>query len=218
MRVRTETRRAAIIDVAARIFLQSGYERASMDDIAARAGGSKATLYGYFPTKEELFMTVIRQKMGQVGHALHDLALRGGEDPGEVLGQFGREYLASTQSAEARALKRVLSGYLERDEKAAQSFWAGGVQKMFDRVERYLADATEAGRLAVPEPKVASKQLLSLLEAEFTWTLPSRTGSATPKAIEAATGRAVTSFLAIYSPPRKRGARNNGSTQGWSNP
>lgn len=218
MRVRTETKRAAIVDVAARLFLEAGFERASMDDIAARVGGSKATLYGYFPTKEELFMTVIRHKMGQVGTALHDLSLRGSGDPVAVLGEFGRQYLASTQSAEARALKRVIAGYLERDEKTALAFWTGGVQKMFDMVERYLADATQAGRLAVPDPKVASKQLLSLLEAEFTWRPPARTGSVTSRTIDAAAARAVSSFAAIYAVPRKRGAGKNGSTQGWSNP
>jgi AcrR family transcriptional regulator len=214
LRVRTEAKRAAIVDVAAQVFLQTGFERASMADIAARVGGSKATLYGYFPNKEELFMTVIRQKMGQVGRALHDLALRGHEDPGEVLGEFGRLYLASTQSAEARALKRVISGYLERDEKTAQAFWTGGVQKMFDMVERYLCDATQAGRLAVSESKVASKQLLSLLEAEFNWTAPARSASITAKAIHAASERAVAVFVAAYAAPKKRAGRTNGSPRG----
>jgi hypothetical protein len=157
---------------------------------------------------------VIRQKMGQVGRALHDLALRGSDDPAEVLEEFGRQYLASTQSTEARALKRVISGYLERDENTAQAFWTGGVQKMFDMVERYLSDATQSGRLKVPEPSVASKQLLSLLEAEFNWTAPSRAASVSPRAISAAAERAVTVFVGAYAAPKKRASRSNGSTQG----
>ena len=55
MRVRTDQRRQAIIDVALDVFREHGFERASMTMIAGRLGGSKGTLYGYFQSKEELF-------------------------------------------------------------------------------------------------------------------------------------------------------------------
>ncbi|MFT3998253.1 MAG: helix-turn-helix domain-containing protein, partial [Asticcacaulis sp.] len=50
-----DTRREAILDVASRIFLEEGFDAASMSAIAARVGGSKGTLYNYFKNKEELF-------------------------------------------------------------------------------------------------------------------------------------------------------------------
>lgn len=202
MRVRTEAKRDAILDAAAAVFLDLGYARASMSDIAERAGASKVTVYGYFSTKEELFLRVIGHKMGTVGAALDALALRIDEDAAIVIGDFGRQYLASTQSAEARALKRVIHSYLEQDESTARAFWEGGVQRMFDLVERYLSEATASGHLAVNEPKVAAKQLLSLLEAEFNWTPPSRTASASPKAIDRAAARAADTFVAAYRPTR----------------
>lgn len=58
MRVRTEAKRDAILEAAAEVFLEAGFEGASMSQIAARAGGSKRTLYGYFPSKEELFVAM----------------------------------------------------------------------------------------------------------------------------------------------------------------
>ena len=48
MRVRNEEKRLEIIRIAAELFDELGYERTSMSTIAARVGGSKATLYGYF--------------------------------------------------------------------------------------------------------------------------------------------------------------------------
>jgi hypothetical protein len=51
MRTKSDERRQAILDVATQIFKDIGYERASMAAIAARVGGSKATLYSYFPRK-----------------------------------------------------------------------------------------------------------------------------------------------------------------------
>jgi len=63
MRVRTDERRNAIIQAATEIFAKVGYERASMATIAERTGGSKTTLYGYFPSKEELFWAAMTGPM-----------------------------------------------------------------------------------------------------------------------------------------------------------
>ena len=51
MRVRTQARRDTIIEAAIQLFEEAGYEGASMSELARRLGGSKATLYGYFPSK-----------------------------------------------------------------------------------------------------------------------------------------------------------------------
>ncbi|CAI1972516.1 Uncharacterized HTH-type transcriptional regulator yvdT [Serratia ficaria] len=65
MKVRTNARRDAIVEEAALLFQEMGYERASMNELAKRVGGSKATLYGYFSSKEELFTAVVRQHVTQ---------------------------------------------------------------------------------------------------------------------------------------------------------
>ncbi|WP_414058446.1 TetR/AcrR family transcriptional regulator [Rouxiella chamberiensis] len=60
MRTLTEARRQAIIDTATELFQEMGYERTSMNEVARRMGGSKATLYNYFASKEALFEKVVR--------------------------------------------------------------------------------------------------------------------------------------------------------------
>ena len=50
--------RQAILRAAIEVFLERGYANASIDAIVARAGGSKATVYAYFPTKVQLFAAV----------------------------------------------------------------------------------------------------------------------------------------------------------------
>jgi AcrR family transcriptional regulator len=59
MRKRSETLREQILFTAQDIFLESGFERASMDVIAARAETTKKTLYAHFENKENLFLAVI---------------------------------------------------------------------------------------------------------------------------------------------------------------
>jgi AcrR family transcriptional regulator len=59
-RVRTEQKRDEIVRVASDLFNELGYDRCSMSTISERLGGSKATLYGYFHSKEELLRAVLQ--------------------------------------------------------------------------------------------------------------------------------------------------------------
>ncbi|WP_231984904.1 helix-turn-helix domain-containing protein, partial [Mycobacterium sp. E796] len=48
-------RREQLLDTGAAMFARAPYEDVSMEDIAARAGVSRATLYHYFPNKRDLY-------------------------------------------------------------------------------------------------------------------------------------------------------------------
>ena len=59
-KVEPETRRQAILDAALAVFAERGFEAARLDDVAARAGVAKGTLYLYFRDKEALFEELVR--------------------------------------------------------------------------------------------------------------------------------------------------------------
>ena len=59
-----EERPQQILDAALSVFAEHGIAEARLEEIAARAGVSKGTIYLYFPSKEELFREVVRQKVG----------------------------------------------------------------------------------------------------------------------------------------------------------
>ena len=58
---RKEARPAEILAAALDLFVERGFAATKLDDVAARAGVSKGTLYLYFVSKEELFKAVIQQ-------------------------------------------------------------------------------------------------------------------------------------------------------------
>src|SRR5690606_8195549 len=58
---KSDTRRQAILATATAVFSESGFDRASMSDISARMGCSKATLYSYFGSKEALFLELVEE-------------------------------------------------------------------------------------------------------------------------------------------------------------
>jgi AcrR family transcriptional regulator len=60
---RKNARSLELLDAALELFVERGFSATRSEDVAARAGVSKGTLYLYFPSKEELLKAVIRQKV-----------------------------------------------------------------------------------------------------------------------------------------------------------
>ena len=60
---RKEARPGELLDAALDLFVERGFAATRLDDVAARAGVSKGTLYLYYASKEELFKAVVRQNI-----------------------------------------------------------------------------------------------------------------------------------------------------------
>jgi AcrR family transcriptional regulator len=60
-RRRKEERPGEIVDAAFEEFARNGFAATKLDDVAARAGITKGTIYLYFPSKEELFLATVKE-------------------------------------------------------------------------------------------------------------------------------------------------------------
>ena len=67
-------RKQAIFDAALDVFAECGFEAARLDDVAARAGVAKGTLYLHFDDKEALFEEVVRSAVSPIIERLDALA------------------------------------------------------------------------------------------------------------------------------------------------
>ena len=70
----SEERKAQIYQAALACFGRQGYHRTTMDDIVAASGLSKGSLYWYFNSKKELFISLFQEIMGQIGQAWEGIA------------------------------------------------------------------------------------------------------------------------------------------------
>src|SRR4051794_29937131 len=61
---RKEARPQEILEAALAVFAEKGFAAARMDDVARRAGVTKGTIYLYFPSKDELFKSLVREAIG----------------------------------------------------------------------------------------------------------------------------------------------------------
>ena len=87
-----QQRRRAIIDVAEKAFTREGYERAMVDKIALEAGYTKATIYNYFESKDDLFMAVASRAFEHLYRIMEDTLSR--PDAVYELRSLGDAYLA----------------------------------------------------------------------------------------------------------------------------
>lgn len=169
MKVRTETRRTAIVETAAGVFLDLGYEGASMKEVSIRLGGSKATLYGYFSSKEALFIAVVQMyATSSLYNAVADLAA----DPGisvsleQSLLQFGRSMLkiVMNDSTAIKVYRMVLAESGRSD--IGTLFYESGPSQSIEALSTLMSASVENGVLRKSNPRVLAKQFLSLLTSE----------------------------------------------------
>jgi AcrR family transcriptional regulator len=105
-------RRLCIVEAAESIFSERGFEGTTMQQIADRAELSKATLYLYFKSKEELYLTVCTQGLSRFGERLQKAV----ERRGDAVGKVRAIYLAYVErSLEDPMMFRVLQDtFIER--------------------------------------------------------------------------------------------------------
>ncbi|ANE77373.1 TetR/AcrR family transcriptional regulator [Dickeya solani] len=169
MRTLTEEKRQAIIDAAAQLFQETGYERASMNEVAKRAGGSKATLYNYFPSKEALFETVVRTYSTRFlteAAAELDVPEDGQRSLENKLTRFGEKMMhVLTGGNPALQIYRIVVGEAGHSDIGAL-FQGSGPKESMARLADLMADAMKTGELAPSDPMLRAMQFTSLVKAE----------------------------------------------------
>jgi AcrR family transcriptional regulator len=211
-----------LIEAATSVFLEQGYRRTQMADVAARMGVAKGTLYLYVESKEALFDAVVRHADRQERLELPDELPVATPPPGATLEQV-RKRVAETGvpvlsgalarrrvddvRAELEAIVRELFQLLLRhrvgiklldrcahDHPELAAVWYGaGREGVQDLLRRYLEDRIRRRRLApVEDPAVTAR---IVLETAVFWAVH-RYWDPSPQAVdEQAAERAVVEFV-----------------------
>nr|WP_314419191.1 TetR/AcrR family transcriptional regulator [uncultured Erwinia sp.] len=169
MRTLTDEKRNAILAAASAVFQEFGYERASMNEVAKRAGGSKATLYNYFPSKEALFESVVRTySTHYLTQAASELDRKDNASLSleEKLTVFGRRMLSVlTTDSQAMQLYRVVVGEAGHSD-IGELFRESGVRESMAALTVLMQASMDQGALSVSSPELRAKQFTSLVKAE----------------------------------------------------
>lgn len=155
-----------VIAGARRIFLRDGFDGASVDEIAASAGVSKATLYSYFPDKRLLFLEVARQEI----NAITDRASQGidrSAPPPVVLSEVARTIIGFATSPVGIGIFRLCVAEAERFPELGRAYYDSGPDLARRELCAYLAEARSRGELIIQDLDLASKQFMELCRTDL---------------------------------------------------
>ena len=163
MRTKSETRRQAILATAAETFNERGFEATTMSEVATRLGGSKATLYSYFDSKEVHFVTVILEKARAHLNPVIEAFTKAPEIDAAVR-RFTHDYLHLMLEPEVLAMKRMCFAQAERC-GFGQRIYDEAIKPAWGAIAGRLESAMKEGKLFPSDPWMAAMHLQGLCEA-----------------------------------------------------
>jgi TetR/AcrR family transcriptional regulator, mexJK operon transcriptional repressor len=196
---RKADRRRAILEVAERSFRERGFADTSMSTIAAELGGSKTTLWSYFPSKDALFAAVIDSKI-ETFQAKLDNALIPAGGTAAALTRFGMLFLNKIMDPQSITLKRLIIAETERFPQLGEAFAVRGPDRVRRRLCRYIEEEIEAGRLRSGDPLVAARQFIGLCQAGCYFDRIWRPARPSAARIESDVVEAVDTFMRAWGP------------------
>ncbi|WP_242130063.1 TetR/AcrR family transcriptional regulator [Sphingobium sp. Sx8-8] len=199
MRTRSEQKRREIVAAAASLFVEQGYERTSMSAISERVGGSKATLYGYFESKEELLRAVLADSVAEETERLmHEFPANEAIRTGLI--RLGERYLMDRLGPLPITSIRIVATQPESTGLGAD-FYANALRPAWQWFADRIGALMEEGRLRRADPWVAAMHWKGLHEGElFEKRLLGASTSPDPSEIRRVVADAADAFLRIYEP------------------
>lgn len=172
-----------------------------MDMVVRSAGGSKATLYRYFSSKDALFTAIIDRVLerSMAGSAPADLEGLGLE---EALRQLGASVAQGALSPEAIVMTRLISAEANRFPDLAQQLYDAGPGRNCQRFCEFLDRRVAEGEIEAPaDATIVAEQFISGIVGHTQLRLLLGVQSPTAAEIDARVDAAVTTFLRAHVPP-----------------
>jgi TetR/AcrR family transcriptional regulator, regulator of autoinduction and epiphytic fitness len=191
----TSKKHKSILDAAARVFQDEGYENASMDRIAEVAAASKRTVYNHFPSKEALFQEVVERLMAEAS-ALKMIRYDSSLSLEEQLSEFAEAKLAMVKNPSWLGLMRVAITVAIRDPELAKKATARA-EAGENTLVTWLKAATEDGKLMVENHELAAGVFWSLIGGSLFWPQLIK-GPMDPMSIQVLKEELIKTFLCRY--------------------
>ncbi len=161
-----ETKQAQIVDAARKRFLDQGFSRASMAEIAEQAKVSTTTLYRHFKSKDVLFEAVLDGVRTQFAQALDDVALPA-DDLRGGLRDFAEAYIDILSNRDIVGMARVIIAEAAMFQPLAASFHDAMKGEVFHRLVDYLRLVMETEKLVAHDPGDSMGLFLGYVERSF---------------------------------------------------
>lgn len=157
-----------MIDAAVEMFLMHGYQGVSMDELAARAGVAKQTVYSYFDSKESLFVAMVWTLTDAASDTVHaGVPL---PEPDESIEDFlfgyAQRQLKVVLTPTLMGLRRLVIGEASRFPELAQALYERGPKRALADLAELFRQLDDRGTLCAPDTGVAASHFNWLVMGE----------------------------------------------------
>ena len=162
LRADSRRRYRALLDTAAELFIEVGFEATSLNELVARAGGSKSSIYTYFRDKEGLFIAVVDDMVDDLLVPLNrPLPL---DQPfTENLRELAGHTLDVLTSKKGMGLSRIVVTESTRIPAIGRHFFDHGPGHAMRQLANHLDSLTRAGRIQCEDPQLAAEAFWGML-------------------------------------------------------
>lgn len=169
-RRRAEARPEEILEAAQAEFTARGFEAARMEDIAKRAGLSKAAIYLYFPSKMAVLEALIEAKVGPIARQVQTLSAAGAADPLTAMKMLATMAAHRLSDANLFAVPRLVIGISGRFPEIATYYREHVVEKARGALEILIEAAMAKGQIRRVDKAAVVRAFIGPLFFEAMWT------------------------------------------------
>jgi AcrR family transcriptional regulator len=191
------SKRRQILDGASKVFMDLGFDGASMGEIARAAGVSKGTLYVYFADKNRLFEAIVEEEtLDQQKVAFNFDPTR---DAVTTLREFGQAYIELLCRPRGGSAIRTVMAIAERMPDVGRRFYDNVVARTISNLAGYLDARAGIGELRMADSRLAASQFMMACQASLFLPYVFQSAPApTPERIAQVVDSATQMFLAAY--------------------
>jgi AcrR family transcriptional regulator len=159
------SKRRQILDGARKVFMDLGFDGASMGEIARAAGVSKGTLYVYFADKNRLFEAIVEEETLEQGNIAFNFDPA--RDVPTTLKEFGQAYMQLRCRPSGGSAIRTVMAIAERMPDVGRRYYEHVLEKTIERLASYLRVHVEAGEIAIEDCALAASQFMLMCQASL---------------------------------------------------
>lgn len=159
------SKRRQILDGARKVFMDLGFDGASMGEIARAAGVSKGTLYVYFADKFALFEAILEQEALQYGQVAFNFDP--GRDVETTLKEFALAYNRLLCRPGGGSAIRTVMAIAERMPDVGRRYYQRVLERTVHRLSDFLRARVDIGELRIDDCDLAASQFMELCKASL---------------------------------------------------
>jgi AcrR family transcriptional regulator len=153
---RITRQRKTIMDAAAQLFAQNGYQGTSIKDIAALMDIGESTLYGYFPGKQEILIAILNQQVEMVDSLLAHLnELKDRESFVDLIDLITEKIVSNL------VYNRVMFAEAWLNDKVLKEFVMTRWLPVMDLLKNFIYEKTNSGAFRPIDPQLAARIIIA---------------------------------------------------------